>query len=434
MQELLRKRDQLRHADVNIATTNQIDARSDDEAPTPMIFRSTTANEEIIHPPSSPEFSPSPSRSPQRPSIPDHSSSPSLLPSPRTRFRPSLHIRRWSKNNANDLSPNEEGGSLSPMSPTGTGRSLSDRMKRLSFKPRSRTTSASSVHVPEDLPDIAVTNDAFAISGEEHEAEWERRAALLAQHQRARAPSASTSAVTSRSTSPLPSRGLSPAPVSAETVDAQIQQAISLHESGELEQSTAIFRTLANPNGANNPFSQTLYGLALQHGWGCAPDPKSALHYHTLAASNSADIGLPTLQEKLTTTSEPTRPASTTSNATRTAARGELVLAIYELGNTFRHGLGCAVDPVAARRYYETAAELGDADAMVEAAWCYENGFGGSKDKWRAARYLRMAEVKGVRMVGNSWIYKDKYMTAVPGKSGKEKKVKKDKDRDKEKA
>jgi len=297
-------------------------------------------------------------------------------------------------------------------------------MKTLSIKPRSRTSSASSIHVPENLPDIAVTNS--PTTGGDTEAEWERRAALLAQHQRSRNPNSlnSDTTVISRPHSPLPTRTRSPAPSqSAETVDAQIQQAISLHESGELERSTAIFRTLADPNGANNPFSQTLYGLALQHGWGCDADAKSALHYHTLAASNSADIGLPSLQ-----TNSLTSPStSTASAATRTAARGELVLAIYELGNTFRHGLGCAVDPIAARRYYETAAELGDADAMVEAAWCYEHSFGGRKDKWRAARYLRMAEGKGVRMVGNSWIYKEKYMTAVPGASEKAKKAKKEK-------
>jgi len=63
------------------------------------------------------------------------------------------------------------------------------------------------------------------------------------------------------------------------------------------------------------------------------------------------------------------------------AAKGELVLAIYELANCFRHGWGVGRDPVAARKYYETAANLGDTDAMNEAAWCYEEGFGGKKDK-----------------------------------------------------
>lgn len=63
------------------------------------------------------------------------------------------------------------------------------------------------------------------------------------------------------------------------------------------------------------------------------------------------------------------------------AAKGELVLALYELANSFRHGWGVEKDPIAARSYYETAANLGDTDAMNEVARCYEEGFGGKKDK-----------------------------------------------------
>lgn len=65
------------------------------------------------------------------------------------------------------------------------------------------------------------------------------------------------------------------------------------------------------------------------------------------------------------------------------SAKGELVLAIYELANCFRNGWGVGKDPAAARQYYETAANLGDADAMNEVAWCYLEGFGGKKDKVR---------------------------------------------------
>lgn len=63
------------------------------------------------------------------------------------------------------------------------------------------------------------------------------------------------------------------------------------------------------------------------------------------------------------------------------AAKGELVLAIFELGNCFRNGWGVEKDAEAARQYFETAANLGDADAMNEVAWCYLEGFGGRKDK-----------------------------------------------------
>lgn len=63
------------------------------------------------------------------------------------------------------------------------------------------------------------------------------------------------------------------------------------------------------------------------------------------------------------------------------AAKGELVLAMYELANCYRNGWGIKKDPVAAKQYYETAANLGDTDAMNEVAWCYVEGFGTKKDK-----------------------------------------------------
>jgi TPR repeat protein len=65
------------------------------------------------------------------------------------------------------------------------------------------------------------------------------------------------------------------------------------------------------------------------------------------------------------------------------SAKGELVLAMYELANCFRNGWGIKKDPAAAKQYYETAANLGDTDAMNEVAWCYTEGFGTKKDKVR---------------------------------------------------
>lgn len=51
---------------------------------------------------------------------------------------------------------------------------------------------------------------------------------------------------------------------SLEEGEDDIQEAIRLHEAGDLERSTIIFGRLADPNGANNPLSQVLYGLALR--------------------------------------------------------------------------------------------------------------------------------------------------------------------------
>ena len=123
---------------------------------------------------------------------------------------------------------------------------------------------------------------------------------------------------------------------------------------------------LASPHGANNALAQVLYGLALRHGWGVAADPARAVTYLSQAASNSAAV----------------EAAALAAGRKRGgAAKGELVLALFELAQGFRHGWGVARDPAAARSYYEAAANLGDADAMVETARCYEEGFGGNKDK-----------------------------------------------------
>ncbi|KAG9523229.1 HCP-like protein, partial [Aureobasidium melanogenum] len=181
---------------------------------------------------------------------------------------------------------------------------------------------------------------------------------------------------------------------SLEEGEADIQEAIRLHEGGDLERSTQIFGRLADPNGANNPLCQVLYGLALRHGWGITPSADAAIHYLSLAASNSAAIESAALSSGSKAGGE---------------AKGELVLAIFELANCFRYGWGIKVDKVAARNYYEVAANLGDPDALEEAAWCYMEGFGGPKDKFKAAQYLRLAEGAGRKSVGNSWIWKDKY-------------------------
>ena len=155
---------------------------------------------------------------------------------------------------------------------------------------------------------------------------------------------------------------------SAPADEENIQEAIRLHEKGNLEASTALFGRLADPNGANNALAQVLYGLALRHAWGIEANQEQAVHYLSLAASNSAEV------EKL---------ALGAGMKKGGAAKGELVLAMYELANCFRNGWGIKKDPAAAKQYYETAANLGDTDAMNEVAWCYTEGFGTKKDKVR---------------------------------------------------
>ncbi|KAM5355849.1 hypothetical protein ACJ41O_002495 [Fusarium nematophilum] len=210
--------------------------------------------------------------------------------------------------------------------------------RRLSQRLHLSRAPPSSDNVPENLPDIVTPSDPQDKDGAE--SQWEKRATILAgQNNRVRS--------SSRPATPVSGEhgGAPKQSVSSQEIDKDIQEAIRLHEEGQLEQSTRIFGRLADPQGANNPLSQVLYGLALRHGWGCAPDPAGAVQYLSAAASNSASIEQLALQAGMKKGG---------------AAKGELVLAIFELANCFRHGWGIPKDAYAAKQYYETAANLGD--------------------------------------------------------------------------
>jgi len=85
------------------------------------------------------------------------------------------------------------------------------------------------------------------------------------------------------------------------------------------------------------------------------------------------------------------------------------VLASFELGNCFSRGLGVKKDLIAGQSFYEVAANLGDFDAMNELGRCFEEGLGTKKDKYKASKYYRKAEANGGKLLGNSWIWKEKY-------------------------
>jgi TPR repeat protein len=47
--------------------------------------------------------------------------------------------------------------------------------------------------------------------------------------------------------------------------------------------------------------------------------------------------------------------------------------------------------------------DWGDVDALAETGFCYAQGIGCKKDLKKSAKFYRMAEAKGMSMVGNSW-------------------------------
>lgn len=377
LRELLKKKDKLATKSTQQREPSQTSNKpSNVQAPEFTFVRTTTESEEVITPPNyssnEDEVASTNTSSPKGKKSQD-----SGEPKRRLGFRRSSNTspKKEHADRSGDVSPiGGEGSQQLPVRPSGQRR-LSERLhlgsRNRSSSRASTNSQSTSIHLPSDLPDapeaISSNQDTSKEDSERREAQWEKRATLIAQ------ANPLLELQNNLPTPTAPSRPSTPSPtISAsaqEATDAKMQTAIRLHEEGDLEKSTQLFATLASPSGANNALAQVLYGLALRHGWGIFPDPSAALYYLSLAASNSASIEAEALRE--------------TGGLRGGSAKGELVLAVFELGNSFRHGWGVRRDAVAARMYYETAANLGDVDALEEAAWCLLEGFGGAKDKVR---------------------------------------------------
>ncbi|KAI9493441.1 hypothetical protein BDB00DRAFT_763601 [Zychaea mexicana] len=180
----------------------------------------------------------------------------------------------------------------------------------------------------------------------------------------------------------------------SDETDAWIQQGIEYHEKGAIQQATLEFQRAAN---ASSPIGLFLYGLSLRHGWGCKRSERTAFRY----LQKSAEHAIFDLQKFVS------------GRGNKFIANRELVMAIYELGQAYCHGWGCHKDKKTAAYYFKIAADLGDADAQNEVARCYHHGQGFKKDMKLAAKYYRKADQQGHGMVGNSWIYKEKYGAPV---------------------
>jgi hypothetical protein len=373
LKDLLKKRDNITK---NAAPPPSKPAQLD--VPEFRIIRTTTETEEVIEPPHFEGDDEKPAHADKEPKKERR----------RTLFSRSVSAAtvKIAEKTRTSLDAEDTKGTSLPTRPKNE-RKLSERL-HLGGRSRSKTNETTSSHLPENLPAApdAVSVPSIRVDGTDEgnkyanaqrEAQWEKRATILASspslldnsknnndEERAARPRETISIAT-------PNRDRSRS-ISDQEGDVNIQEAIRLHEEGDLSSSTHMFGRLADPKGANNALSQVLYGLALRHGWGIPPEPDKAIHYLSLAASNSAAVEQAALAAGMTKGG---------------AAKGELVLAIFELANCFRYAWGVKKDPIAARQYYETAANLGDTDALEEAAWCYVEGFGGPKDKVSLAQF-----------------------------------------------
>ncbi|KAI5480897.1 cell cycle inhibitor, Nif1 [Pseudohyphozyma bogoriensis] len=184
------------------------------------------------------------------------------------------------------------------------------------------------------------------------------------------------------------------------TADDFLQLGIDYHEEGELERAAWYFERSAKVGGGCGA-GMLLYGLTLRHGWGCQVNAALGFKYLQRAAE--------TVINDLDRVVGGGRKMSQDEMGAK-AVKNELVLALYELGTSFRFGWGVQKDKKMAVSYFLLAADLGDPDAQSDLAFAYANGKGCKKDLKKAAKYYRLAVAQGVPSFGLSWIYKPKYL------------------------
>ncbi|GAA6043957.1 hypothetical protein JCM8097_004888 [Rhodosporidiobolus ruineniae] len=183
------------------------------------------------------------------------------------------------------------------------------------------------------------------------------------------------------------------------SADDFLQVGIDLHENGELERAAWCFEQSAKRGGGCGA-GMLMYGLTLRHGWGCAVNAQLGFRYIQMAAESVVEdldrvvFGGRTLTE---------------AEANTKAAKSELVLALHEMGVSYRFGWGVVKDKKMAVQYFTLAANLGDIDAQLDLAFALSNGKGCKKDMKLAAKYYRMAIAQGASDFGLSWVKKPKY-------------------------
>lgn len=176
------------------------------------------------------------------------------------------------------------------------------------------------------------------------------------------------------------------------STEEHVAKGIQCHENGSLNESTYHLRIAAMQN---HPTGMLLYALACRHGWGMRPNQREGVQWLRKAV-DSAGLNVANYDSS---SIEP-RGRNIQEQKTRQA---QFALSIYELGVSHLNGWGIEQDKSLALRCFEIAGHWGDADALSEAGYCYVEGIGCKKDMKKAAKFYRLAESKGVNMVGNSW-------------------------------
>ena len=326
------------------------------EGERPMLQSNVRPTTPLANRPMTPSHSPSHS---PKPSIETHRSS----PRPSTEQKP-FYSPRPSRDHPPGTPPRPSYEKFSTSSPRPSTEQ--NRHQRQISKESPRPSVDSNLSTQSRPPPIPVHNDTRSVSDY----------------------SASTR---SGSTIKAGTRSRAPAPSIELTAEDHLAKGIDLHERGAARESTYHLRIAARQN---LPTAMLLYALACRHGWGMRPNPQEGVQWLRKAA-DCAQVEI-AVDEDIEG-----KPGGDVADSK--TKRAQFALSIYELGVSHMNGWGIEQDKALALRCFEIAANWGDADAMAEAGFCYAQGQGCRKDLKKAAKYYRMAEAKGMSMVGNSW-------------------------------
>ncbi|KAA8897249.1 hypothetical protein TRICI_006764 [Trichomonascus ciferrii] len=203
------------------------------------------------------------------------------------------------------------------------------------------------------------------------------------------------------------------------TLEDHVTAGIALHEKGDLREASYHWQHAAFKGDHT---AMLLYGLAVRHGWGMRQNASEAVKWLRKAMESSLGDNSKTFDLKSPGSVLPAiMSEEKQDHKTSSLKKAHIGLALYELGMSYLHSWGTEKDEDMALRAFELAGSLGDSDALCEAAGLYmKNGpKGRKKDLQKAARLYREAADTGANMIGQSWIYKDKYMGEDKKKKGK---------------
>lgn len=229
-------------------------------------------------------------------------------------------------------------------------------------------------------------------------------------------------------------------------IETSLKKAISLRMEGNHREASYQLQLLANAP-VNYPKAMYLYSQALHQGQGVKLNQLQSVRWlcrcvlvcHSLESSQPKDLSeLTTFISNLSAIEPDKLIAIITRNISgerndpfllfdhfkalsqtvlnriqtlNTKENNILGCAYFSLGNRFLLGQGLGKDEEAARLFFAKSASLGFSDAMVTLGelWCGKTkSF--KKDLNLAAAWLRLGELFNKQDIGNSWIYKDKYM------------------------